>query len=72
MRNAERSKKKKQNLDLHRLVGSLIDQRLRVLRLVQVSPKGWLYEVEPPGVGQTRRALKVIGCPAAREPSDSR
>ena len=60
---------KKQNLDLHRLVGSLIDDRLRVLRLAHMSPSGWLYEIEPPGVGQTRRALKVLASSAAREPS---
>ena len=54
--------------DLHRLVGQIIDHRLRVMSLHYASPRQWLYQVEPPSVGKTRRALKVLGDPLAREP----
>ena len=54
--------------DLHRLVGQIIDHRLRVINLHYASPRQWLYQVEPPSVGKTRRALKVLGDPLAREP----
>lgn len=54
--------------DLHRLIGQIIDHRLRVIGLHYVSPHQWLYQVEPPSVGKTRRALKVLGDPLAREP----
>ena len=56
------------NQDLHRLVGQIIDHRLRVMSLHHTSPRQWLYQVEPPSVGKTRRALKVLGDPLAREP----
>ena len=61
-------KHKKVDRDLHDLVGQVLDGRLRVIRLAYVSPRQWLYEVEPPSVGKTRRALKVLGDPAGREP----
>ncbi len=54
--------------DQHRLVGQILDNRLRVLSLNHVSPRQWLYQVEPPSVGKTRRALKVLGDPLSREP----
>ena len=54
--------------DLHRLTGQIIDHRLRVMSLHYTSPRQWLYQVEPPSVGKTRRALKVLGDPLAREP----
>jgi serine/threonine protein kinase len=54
--------------DLHELVGQVVDERFRVLKLLYVSPRQWLYEVEPPSVGRTRRALKLIALPNAREP----
>ena len=59
---------KKTDQDLHRLVGQVLDHRLRVLKLNFVSPRQWLYEAEPPSVGKTRRALKVLGQPEGREP----
>ena len=61
-------KSKKVDQDLHRLVGQILNDRLRVLKLSFVSPRQWLYEVEPPSVGKTRRALKVLGHPEGREP----
>lgn len=54
--------------DLHQLTGQVIDDRLRVINLHHSGPRQWLYQVEPPSVGKTRRALKVIGDPLAREP----
>ena len=61
-------KNKKVDRDLHALVGQVLDERLRVISLSYVSPRQWLYEVEPPSVGKTRRALKVLGDPGGREP----
>ncbi|MFN3199235.1 MAG: serine/threonine protein kinase [Bradymonadia bacterium] len=54
--------------DLHRLEGHVIDGRYRVLRTIHAGPRTVTYEVEPPGVGTTRRALKVFTLPEAREP----
>lgn len=54
--------------DVHHLIGQIIDHRLRVINLHHVSPHQWLYQVEPPSVGKTRRALKVLGDPFGREP----
>ena len=54
--------------DQHRLVGHILDNRLRVISLNHISPRQWLYQVEPPSVGKTRRALKVLGDPLSREP----
>ncbi len=54
--------------DQHRLVGQILDDRLRVISLNHISPRQWLYQVEPPSVGKTRRALKVLGDPLSREP----
>ena len=54
--------------DQHRLVGQILDDRLRVISLNHFSPRQWLYQVEPPSVGKTRRALKILGDPLAREP----
>lgn len=63
-----RAKSKRVEHDLHELVGQVVNERLRVVRLSYVSPRQWLYEVEPPSVGKTRRALKVLGHPSGREP----
>lgn len=60
--------KKKVEYDLHELVGQVLNERLRVVQLSYVSARQWLYEVEPPSVGKTRRALKVLGHPSGREP----
>ena len=60
--------KKKVDYDLHELVGQVLNERLRVVQLSYVSARQWLYEVEPPSVGKTRRALKVLGHPSGREP----
>ena len=60
--------KKRIEGDQHRLVGQILDDRLRVISLNHTSPRQWLYQVEPPSVGKTRRALKVLGDPLAREP----
>lgn len=54
--------------DQHRLLGQILDNRLRVISLNHISPRQWLYQVEPPSVGKTRRALKVLGDPLSREP----
>lgn len=54
--------------DQHRLVGQILDHRLRVISLNNISPRQWLYQVEPPSVGKTRRALKILGDPLSREP----
>lgn len=62
------TKKTKVEHDLHELVGQVLNERLRVVQLSYVSPRQWLYEVEPPSVGKTRRALKVFGHAAGREP----
>jgi serine/threonine-protein kinase len=61
------AKQQKVPRDLHELVAQVIDERFRVKRLAYVSPRQWLYEVEPPSVGHTRRALKLIALPEARE-----
>jgi serine/threonine-protein kinase len=61
------AKQQKVPRDLHELVGQVIDERFRVKRLAYVSPRQWLYEVEPPSVGHTRRALKLIALLEARE-----
>ena len=50
------------------LVGEVVGGRFRVLALRHSGPRGLVYEVEPPGVGQMRRALKVLTLPEAREP----
>jgi serine/threonine-protein kinase len=55
--------------DLHGLVGRVVDGRFRVLGLHFAGPRGVVYEVEPPSVGYTRRALKVITLPDGRDPS---
>jgi len=60
--------KQKVPYDLHGLVGQVLNERLRVVQLSYVSARQWLYEVEPPSVGKTRRALKVLGHPSGREP----
>ena len=62
------NKTKKVKHDLHELVGHVLDDRLRVLRLAYVSPRQWLYEAEPPSVGKTRCAIKILGDPSGREP----
>lgn len=54
--------------DLHGLVGQVVAGRFRVLSVFFAGPRGIVYEVEPPGVGRERRALKVIDLPEAREP----
>ena len=54
--------------DQHRLVGQILDDRLRVISLNHISSRQWLYQVEPPSVGKTRRALKILGDPLSREP----
>ena len=54
--------------DQHRLVGQILDDRLRVISLNNISSRQWLYQVEPPSVGKTRRALKILGDPLSREP----
>ncbi len=54
--------------DLHGLVGQIVARRFRVLALRHAGPHSVVYEVEPPGVGHARRALKVLGLPEAREP----
>jgi serine/threonine protein kinase len=62
------SKSKKVQQDVHDLVGHVLDDRLRVIRLAYISPRQWLYEAEPPSVGKTRCAIKVLGDPSGREP----
>lgn len=57
-----------QPLDLHGLVDQVVAGRFRVLSVRHAGPRSLVYEAEPPGVGQSRRALKVIGRPEAREP----
>ncbi len=54
--------------DLHRLIGTVVSRRFRVLDVLHGGPHGTLYEVEPPGVGRSRRALKTLERPEAREP----
>jgi len=54
--------------DPYALVGEVIGGRFRVLGLRHTGPRGLVYEVEPPGVGHMRRALKVLTLPEAREP----
>lgn len=54
--------------DHHQLLAQIIDDRLRVISLHSSSSRQWLYQVEPPSVGTTRRAMKVLGDPLAREP----
>ncbi len=54
--------------DLYGVLGQVVARRFRVLALQHAGPRGHVYEVEPPGVGQSRRALKVLGLPEAREP----
>ncbi|MCB9523233.1 MAG: serine/threonine protein kinase [Myxococcales bacterium] len=50
------------------LVGQILAGRMRVLDRVHAGPRSRIYEVEPPGVGEVRRALKVLCAPEAREP----
>ena len=54
-------------MDIYELVGEFIDGRLKVLRLAYISAYKWIYEVEPPSVGKTRRGLKVLASPEARQ-----
>ena len=54
--------------DPYALVGEVVAGRFRVLGLRHTGPRGLVYEVEPPGVGHMRRALKVLTLPEAREP----
>jgi serine/threonine-protein kinase len=54
--------------DPYALVGEVVSGRFRVLSVKHSGPRGVVYEVEPPGVGQLRRALKVITVAEAREP----
>lgn len=49
-------------------MGQVVARRFRVLSLRHAGPRSTVYEVEPPGVGRCRRALKVLGLPEAREP----
>ena len=55
-------------IDPYSLVGEVVAGRFRVLSVRHVGPRGLVYEVEPPGVGQMRRALKIRTLPEAREP----
>lgn len=50
------------------LVGEIVSGRFRVMSLRHTGPRAVVYEVEPPGVGQLRRALKVVNVAEAREP----
>lgn len=54
--------------DLHGLIGQVVDGRFRVLGLQHAGPRGFVYEVEPPSVGYTRRALKVVTLADGRDP----
>jgi serine/threonine protein kinase len=54
--------------DPYSLVGEIVSGRFRVLSVKHSGPRGVVYEVEPPGVGQLRRALKVLTVAEAREP----
>ncbi len=54
--------------DTYGLIGTVVARRFRVLNLVHIGPRGAVYEIEPPGVGKSRRALKVIAVPEARDP----
>ena len=54
--------------DPYALVGEIVAGRFRVLALKHAGPRAVVYEVEPPGVGQMRRALKVTTVSEAREP----
>jgi serine/threonine-protein kinase len=54
--------------DPYALVGEIVSGRFRVLALKHAGPRAVIYEVEPPGVGQMRRALKVVTVAEAREP----
>lgn len=54
--------------DLFGLEGTILYGRYRVLRLVHAGPRCLVYEVEPPGVGTSRRALKVLTTPEGRDP----
>lgn len=67
--NAERlDRQRTPPIDRHGLVGSVVSRRFRVLDLCHGGPHGSVYEVEPPGVGRARRALKTLDLPEARFP----
>ncbi len=55
-------------LDPYAIVGEIVSGRFRVLAMKHAGPRQIVYEVEPPGVGHLRRALKVITVAEAREP----
>ncbi len=50
------------------LIGQVVAGRMRVLARQHRGPRGRVYEVEPPGVGEVRHALKLLTAPEAREP----
>ncbi len=50
------------------LIDQVVQGRFRALALRAKGPNGVVYEAEPPDVGVSRRAIKLITSPEAREP----
>jgi len=55
-------------VDRYHLVGQVIGGRFRVLGVRHAGPRSIVYEAEPPGVGNARRAFKLLARPEAFEP----